>query len=175
MLEQALAILWMDSLHPARARRALGCHARVLEPALIQELRTTIGKCDPPQAGKCLDKIGEFDLHLLVCAVSGVSSAVGLRRCEQRNLSKALIGINTRPDYSCVLTNRLSTLIAERRRNIFDDFTELKLGHMPLMRASFAARGFAAALECLAPMRSLKKGYIDLTCARIRAQLPIPK
>jgi hypothetical protein len=65
----------MNGLEPALVRRLLRRQARVVEPALIEELGATIRKRGPGQARKRIDEISELDWH-----TQGASSSLPSER-----------------------------------------------------------------------------------------------
>src|SRR6266481_3848081 len=70
IFDETLEVVRMNGLHPTQTLGLLCAQPRVVEPALIEELGTAVGKRGPAQTGKRLDEMGELVLHFTRSASS---------------------------------------------------------------------------------------------------------
>jgi hypothetical protein len=66
----------MVHFRPAPTRSVSRGHARVIEPALIQVLHSTVRKRGPAQAWKRINELIEFDSHFAISAQHVILSVI---------------------------------------------------------------------------------------------------
>src|SRR5262249_17125002 len=80
LLDESLAVIWMNRFHPAPALRLLSGHARVIEPYLIQEVAVAIGASRPRCCGNRIYDGTEVTLACSLCLLR-LLSIFNIRAC----------------------------------------------------------------------------------------------